>query len=222
MIAAQRSSTGRIVSAFSDGRLVDTRFTPRSRYRLIRSTSSAWPPIEMSKLVRIAPRLGRHLAEARDQLGQRRRRSRGHLRHPAVAVADRAARAVGEGAADQDRRMRLLHRLRPGLHRIEIDELAVILGGRPASRSPSSPRCARAPACGAFRSRCRGSPSRPGSSHCRRRTRSARRTPGRSRPPASRSGSDRAARSGRRRCRPSASSSPPPPAVSVTNGSITS
>ena len=41
MIAAQRSSTGRIVSAFSDGRLTDTRFTPRSRYRLIRSTSSA-------------------------------------------------------------------------------------------------------------------------------------------------------------------------------------
>ena len=30
MIAAQRSSTGRIVSAFSDGRLTDTRFTSRS------------------------------------------------------------------------------------------------------------------------------------------------------------------------------------------------
>ena len=51
------------------------------------------------------------------------------------------------------------------------------------SRSPSSPRCARAPACGGSRSRCRGSPSRPGSSRCRRRTGSGRRRAGRSRPP---------------------------------------
>ena len=211
MIAAQRSSTGRIVSAFSDGRLTDTRFTPRSWYRLTKSTSSVCPPIDDIEPVRIAARLGRHLTKARNQLGQRRGRSGGDLRHPAIAVTHSAPRAVGKRAAHQDRRVRLLHRLRPGLHRIEVDELAVILGACPASRSPSSPRSVRAPACGAWRSRCRGSPSRPGSSRCRRRTRSGRRTPGRSRRPASRSGSDRAARSGRRRCRSSASLSPPPP-----------
>ena len=165
----------------------------------------------MSNCAGIAPGLGRHLAEARDQLGQRRRRSGGDLRHPAVAVADRAARAVGERAADQDRRMRLLHRLRPGLHRIEVDELAVVFG-----RVLRPDRLHRLDALArqlvrAWRRRCRGSPSRPGSSRCRHRTRSARRRPGRSRPPASPSGSDRAARSGRRRCRSSASSSPPPP-----------
>ena len=47
---------------------------------------------------------------------------------PAVAVADRAPRGIGEGAADDDRRMRLLRRLRPLLHLAEIDELAVIFG----------------------------------------------------------------------------------------------
>src|ERR1700730_3930100 len=46
----------------------------------------------------------------------------------AVAVADRAARAVREGAADDDRRVRRLHRLRPGPHLRDFDDLAVIFG----------------------------------------------------------------------------------------------
>ena len=50
------------------------------------------------------------------------------MRHPAVAVADRTPRAVRKRAADDHRRVWLLHRLRPGHHRIEVDELAVIFG----------------------------------------------------------------------------------------------
>ena len=48
--------------------------------------------------------------------------------NPAVAVADRAPRGIGEGAADDDRRMRLLRGLGPLLHLVEVHELAVILG----------------------------------------------------------------------------------------------
>src|ERR1700720_3336385 len=47
---------------------------------------------------------------------------------PAVAVADRAARAVREGAADDDRRVRLLHRLRPSPHLWNLGDPAVIFG----------------------------------------------------------------------------------------------
>src|SRR5215468_7756785 len=45
---------------------------------------------------------------------------------PSVAVADRAPRAVREGAADNDGRVRLLNRLRPGPHLWHIDDIAVI------------------------------------------------------------------------------------------------
>ena len=50
------------------------------------------------------------------------------MRHPAVTVGQRAAGTVGQAAADEDRRMRLLHRLRPRHHRPELDELAVYSG----------------------------------------------------------------------------------------------
>jgi hypothetical protein len=63
-----------------------------------------------------------------------------------VAIADRAPRGEAEGAADDDRRM-LLHRLGPGHHRRKADELAVI-PACPWSRSPSSPRSARASSFG--------------------------------------------------------------------------
>src|SRR6516165_10392543 len=48
------------------------------------------------------------------------------IRIPAVAVADRTPRRPWKGAAENDRRMRLLHRLRPGHDRAELDKLAVI------------------------------------------------------------------------------------------------
>src|SRR5690606_41075372 len=49
------------------------------------------------------------------------------VRHPTVAVADRASGTPGELAADEDGRMRLLHGLRPRHHRVEVDELAMLL-----------------------------------------------------------------------------------------------
>src|SRR5204862_4150206 len=51
---------------------------------------------------------------------------RARMRDPAVAVRQRPAGGVREHAADDDGRVRLLHRLRPGHHRAEIDDLAVI------------------------------------------------------------------------------------------------
>src|SRR6516165_7431651 len=48
------------------------------------------------------------------------------IRIPAVAVADRAPRRPWKGAAENYRRMRLLHRLRPGHDRVELHKLAVI------------------------------------------------------------------------------------------------
>src|SRR5207245_7356950 len=47
---------------------------------------------------------------------------------PAVAVPHRAPRRPGKSAAEDDRRVRLLHRLWPGLDRVEFDDLAVIFG----------------------------------------------------------------------------------------------
>jgi len=49
-------------------------------------------------------------------------------RHPAVAEARRAARAARETTAHVDGRMRLLHGLRPGVDRREVDVLTVVLG----------------------------------------------------------------------------------------------
>jgi chemotaxis protein methyltransferase CheR len=49
------------------------------------------------------------------------------IRVPAVAIAHRASGSPWKGAAEQHRRMRLLNRLRPCHHRIEIDELTVVL-----------------------------------------------------------------------------------------------
>ena len=45
---------------------------------------------------------------------------------PAVAVTQCPASGVREHAADDDRRVRFLHRLRPGHHRVEIDDIAVV------------------------------------------------------------------------------------------------
>ena len=48
---------------------------------------------------------------------------------PAIAIAQRAARRMREGAADDDRRVWLLHRFGPRRHRAECDEIAVVFGG---------------------------------------------------------------------------------------------
>jgi hypothetical protein len=48
-----------------------------------------------------------------------------------------------KGAASDNRRMRLLGRLWPGLHRREIDELAVIVGGMTRVSDESSSFFAR-------------------------------------------------------------------------------
>src|SRR5262245_16279296 len=77
--------------------------------------------------VGIAAGLGAHLAKARDELDKRRRALVSNLRHPAVAVAQSAARRIRKGAAHEDRRMRTLNRLGPGHNRIEVHEIAVIL-----------------------------------------------------------------------------------------------
>ncbi len=76
-------------------------------------------------LGRVAPGLGGHLLEAGEALLDR---SASGDRNPALAIAQRAARTLGEGAADDDRRVRLLHRLGPGHNRVEVDELAVVFG----------------------------------------------------------------------------------------------
>ena len=109
----------------------------------------------------VAPGIGRHCPEGRQCLLQRRATGD---RDPAIAVAQRASCALREGAADQDRRMRLLHRLRPGHDRVEIHELAVVLGlgfgpDRLHRLDPFAHQLARG-----CRRRCRGSPSPRGSS----------------------------------------------------------
>src|SRR5438105_14998006 len=43
---------------------------------------------------------------------------------PSIAITDRAPRAVRKGAADNDRRVGLLHRLRPGPHFHDPNDLA--------------------------------------------------------------------------------------------------
>src|SRR5690348_7970780 len=75
----------------------------------------------------VAPRLLRHLAKRRDI--DLRVAARG-VRVPAVAIAHRAPRRPRKGAAEDHRRVRLLHRLRPGHHRVEVDDVAVVLGLR--------------------------------------------------------------------------------------------
>ena len=113
---------GSTLSAFSGGNIGTTRATPISARRFTRSTSSPRPNevISMDAGSRPASRaISRNFGRTSASIAAGRR-------DPAIAVADRAPRAMREGAADMDRRVRLLHRLRPGHHRIEIDELAVI------------------------------------------------------------------------------------------------
>src|ERR1700722_7722957 len=78
---------------------------------------------------RIASCLGGHLAETRDHVNDIAILP-GAAGHPAVTVTNCPPGGVRERAADQHRRMRLLHRLRPGLDRIEADKLTVVFRRR--------------------------------------------------------------------------------------------
>src|ERR1700730_12850452 len=73
----------------------------------------------------IASGLPCHLAEFRQDIGDI---AAPRHRNPTVAIADRAPRALREGAADMDRRVRLLYRFGPGDHRIEMHELSMVFG----------------------------------------------------------------------------------------------
>src|SRR6266849_3783804 len=75
---------------------------------------------------RVAPGLGDELPEIREKTEHVAVFRPARVRHPAVAEGDRPPRAVGERAAHDHRRVRLLRRLRPGHHRRELDELAVV------------------------------------------------------------------------------------------------
>ena len=57
--------------------------------------------------------------------------------NPTIAIADGAPRAIGEVAADMDRRVWFLDRFGHGDHRVEMDELPIVfgLGFRPDFRS---------------------------------------------------------------------------------------
>src|SRR6516225_11859869 len=70
-----------------------------------------------------------HFAEARHEIIRATRAGAWRCGQNPVAIADRTTRGEAEGAADDHRRVRLLYRFRPNLHRWEIDDLAMILGG---------------------------------------------------------------------------------------------
>src|SRR5437867_5243238 len=74
---------------------------------------------------RVAPGLGDELPEIREKTEHVAVFRPARVRHPAVTEGARPPRAVGERAAHDRRRVRLLRRLRPGHHRRELDELAV-------------------------------------------------------------------------------------------------
>src|SRR4029077_14309152 len=71
----------------------------------------------------VAPGVLRHLAELRQHI---ERIGAAADRYPAVAIGDCALRGVRKAAADNDRWMRFLYRLRPLHHLVDLDELAGI------------------------------------------------------------------------------------------------
>ena len=136
------------------------------------------------------------------------------------AYSATCANSVGPGAAaDQHRRARLLHGLRPLPARLEAHELALEARHlvRP-ERLHREHRLAHARAA-ALAGRCRGPPSPRGSSRSRCRARSARPRAGRASRSAWRARSGRAARRARRRCRGGSATSRAAAAASATSGS---
>ncbi len=77
--------------------------------------------------LRVAPGVARHFAELFEHIERARARPAAD-RAPAVAIADRPSCRLRPSAADQDRRMRLLHRFWPGHDLVKIDHVAVIFG----------------------------------------------------------------------------------------------
>src|SRR5438067_2490072 len=103
----------------------DTEIAVASQHReVLRRTSQHY-----RQRCRVVAGLLGYLAEARHEVFGATRAGARRGRQDAVAVADRSPRGETEGAADNDRRMRLLRVLGPDLHRRKVDDLAVILGG---------------------------------------------------------------------------------------------
>jgi hypothetical protein len=120
MIFVHRSTIGSTLPVFSGGNIGTTRVT---------HFIEALHPVEILAECergdfdgrRIAAGFLRHVAEFRQHLVDIA------TWNPTVAIADRAPYTMRESAADVDRRVRLLHRLWPGDHRVEMNELAVVL-----------------------------------------------------------------------------------------------
>src|SRR4051812_35823691 len=118
MILTHRSIIGSTFSAFSGGNIGTARSTPISARRFTLSTSSPRPNVVTSA------GLLRHLPEFW-QFGSEVATCRGN---PAIAIADCATGAVRKRTSDMDWRVGLGHGVWPRHHRIELDELPVILG----------------------------------------------------------------------------------------------
>src|ERR1700730_18663288 len=106
------------------GRRTVMRVTPRSRLRFNTSMSSGAPPNVTDSDCGSRPASSAICRRRGMKSSGLRAGARSRGKQP-VAVTDRAARGEAEGAADDDRRMRLLHRLGPGHHRWKTDHLAV-------------------------------------------------------------------------------------------------
>src|SRR4029077_8434335 len=106
----------------SDIRLTLTRTAPRSRNRFSLSRSSGAPPIVTGREAGSRPASCAILRKAGRYSSGFPLAAFGYQPSP----SDRAPRRPRKGAAENDRRMRLLHRLGPGHDRAEIDKLAVI------------------------------------------------------------------------------------------------
>src|SRR5215468_9307199 len=102
MIFVQLSMIGSTVSAFSGGSIGTTRVTPHLGKALHPVRIQAQAKRGDLDRSRIAAGLPRHLAELCEDFGNVATRRR----DPAVAIADGATRALREGAADMDRRVR--------------------------------------------------------------------------------------------------------------------
>jgi hypothetical protein len=74
----------------------------------------------------ITPSVVRHLPEFPEHIEQARPGPAD--RTPAIAIADGAACSLRKATADDDWRIRFLHRFRPGHDLVKTDHVAVILG----------------------------------------------------------------------------------------------
>jgi len=115
-----------ISSALAGGRRTFIRVTPEIAVVLQAVRILGGATQGHRQRVGITAGLLRHLPETRQEILRLAGAGAIGLRDDAVAVADRAPRRIAEGAADDNRRMRLLQRLGPSHHRREVDDIAVV------------------------------------------------------------------------------------------------